>query len=195
MRTFLIFLAGAMLMAACSEPRFTYEDEINDHRKRKDNEMRLDNSPIPASERENFKGLHYFDPDPAYKVNARFVPIDTGGIVEMATSTERIARFRVAGKLLFTLHDTALELFAYESTEYQSNEYFVPFLDETNGFETYGGGRYLDIPIPDTNTVVLDFNLAYNPYCAYNHDYSCVVPPLENALPVKILAGEKNYHE
>ena len=76
---------------------------------------------------------------------------------------------------------------------YYENYLFIPFRDITSGDETYGGGRYLDFRIPETDSVTIDFNLSYNPYCAYNHKYSCPIPPAENSLPVKILAGEKTY--
>jgi uncharacterized protein (DUF1684 family) len=71
---------------------------------------------------------------------------------------------------------------------------FIPFKDLTNGEDTYGGGRYLDLKIPEGETILIDFNRAYNPYCAYNHNYSCPIPPFENHLKVKIEAGVKKYH-
>ena len=72
---------------------------------------------------------------------------------------------------------------------------FLPFLDATNGVETYGGGRYLDMKVPKSNEVIIDFNKAYNPYCVYNHEYSCPIVPLENELDVEINAGVKKYHD
>ena len=71
--------------------------------------------------------------------------------------------------------------------------YYIPFTDLTNGEETYGAGRYLDFKIPESEKVIIDFNLAYNPYCAYNHSYSCPIPPKENNLNIKIEAGEKTF--
>jgi hypothetical protein len=72
---------------------------------------------------------------------------------------------------------------------------FIPFNDRTNGNETYGGGRFLDVYETGTDTLIIDFNLAYNPYCAYNHKYSCPIPPEANNLELKVKAGEKKFHE
>jgi uncharacterized protein (DUF1684 family) len=72
---------------------------------------------------------------------------------------------------------------------------FLPFLDTTNGIETYGGGRFLDMRIPKSKEVIIDFNKAYNPYCAYNYNYSCPIVPLENNLSIKVKAGVKKFHD
>ena len=85
----------------------------------------------------------------------------------------------------------------YLKADGRDSTLFIPFTDRTNGHETYGGGRYLDAPLPEANApeITLDFNRAYNPYCAYNNAYSCPVPPAENRLQVAIPAGEKSFHD
>jgi uncharacterized protein (DUF1684 family) len=116
----------------------------------------------------------------------------------MKTSTGRLPEYVKYGELHFTLSGKTHVLTVYQNLELvQKPEYkdylFIPFMDETNGFDTYGGGRYLDFRIPADTTATLDFNMAYNPYCAYSPHYSCPIPPAENHLQVKILAGEKSY--
>ncbi|TNF44645.1 MAG: DUF1684 domain-containing protein, partial [Cytophagales bacterium] len=98
------------------------------------------------------------------------------------------------GALPFTIDGTeyALQVYAPKDTS-DGNYWFIPFTDATSGGETYGGGRYLDIDDVSSDTVFVDFNYAYNPYCAYNPDYACPLPPKENLLTISIEAGEKNY--
>jgi hypothetical protein len=104
------------------------------------------------------------------------------------------------GTLTFTIHDTTLHLTVYKSLLLSSNSayanyLFIPFTDITTGDETYGSGRYLDIELSDikNNFVELDFNKAYNPYCAYSTNYNCPIPPKENNLSIAIKAGEKTF--
>ncbi len=116
----------------------------------------------------------------------------------MKTSTTRTPTYRIYGYLNFTLNDTNCKLIAYQNISYKNsidygNELFVPFKDLTNTITTYGAGRYLDIKIPTSNKLVLDFNEAYNPYCAYSHRWSCPLVPIDNHLNLHVLAGEKKY--
>jgi len=98
------------------------------------------------------------------------------------------------GRVEFDLNGMRLRLVVYKSAEDPfARSLFIPFSDETSGRETYGSGRYLDLEEQGGDDYELDFNLAYNPYCAYNDQYTCPIPPRENRLPVRILAGEKNY--
>lgn len=151
-----------------------------------------------AKERENFHELAYFKPDINYKIEAQFVVDTTVPVFEMKTTTSRKPAYRTYGYIDFVINDTNYRLTAYQNMAYKDHpEYggslFVPFKDYTNTFSTYGGGRYIDIPIPKTNHLVLDFNKAYNPYCAYFDRWSCPVVPFENQLDVEIQAGEKKY--
>jgi uncharacterized protein (DUF1684 family) len=118
-------------------------------------------------------------------------------IVQMATSTGEIRPQVRAAELHFRIGDRDLRLAGFaDSHEHHLHELFVPFRDATSGRETYGAGRYLEVevrPANGTYRATLDFNLAYNPYCAYSPDYSCPIPPAENTLPVAITAGERAY--
>lgn len=157
-------------------------------------------SPIPHEERHGgFAGLSYFPPDVAMRVEAEVVPFQHPDVVELATSTGEIRPQLRYAELRFRLGDQALKLIGFaEPHEQHTHELFVPFRDATSGRETYGAGRYLEIAVdhgPSGETALIDFNVAYNPYCAYSPYYSCPVPPTENTLPVAITAGERNYED
>jgi uncharacterized protein (DUF1684 family) len=112
----------------------------------------------------------------------------------MATSTGTRQAYLRSGAFTFEIEGRSLKLIVYKSTEDPyARSLFIPFSDETSGRETYAAGRYLDIEEQAGDDYELDFNMAYNPYCAYSEEYTCPIPPVENKLPVKILAGEKNY--
>ena len=153
------------------------------------------------SEINNFQGLAYFDVDTNYRIQARFTK-NIGKRFKMITSTDRRPVYRRYGFVDFTIHDTICHLTIYQNMELSGffhfsarkdyKDYlFIPFRDVTSGKETYGGGRFLDARIPKNDTLLIDFNLNYNPYCAYSERYSCPIPPTENTLKVSILAGEK----
>ncbi|NNC85503.1 MAG: DUF1684 domain-containing protein, partial [Bacteroidia bacterium] len=122
-----------------------------------------------------------------------------GRVFEMKTSTARLPVYKTYAKLTFQLDGKDYQLFAYQNQKErdENDEYkdylFIPFTDLTNGETSYGGGRYLDMKIPKTNEVELDFNTSYNPYCCYNDKYSCPIPPMENHLLIEINAGVKDY--
>ena len=141
------------------------------------------------------KPRQYFYPDTLYIVKAVFTLDTNTPVFRMPTNTGRKPKFRIYGYLDFSLHDTACLLTAYQYMEDLSDSgfLFIPFGDKTNDYTTYGGGRYLDIPIPTTDTVILDFNKAYNPYCSYSDRWSCTLVPPVNMLDVSVLAGEKIY--
>ena len=142
----------------------------------------------------------YFPVDTAFKIKAKFSIDTTGPTFGMATNTARKPNYRVYGYLTFSIGDTLQKLTAYQNIDYMDNpEYgkylFIPFCDKTNGKTSYGAGRYLEILIPKTDSIYIDFNKSYNPYCAYADKWSCPLVPFENRLDVCILAGEKKYGE
>lgn len=150
---------------------------------------------LNADEIKVFGGLNYFDFDTTYQLEAIFSK-DKGPKFEMPTSTDRKPIYRQFGTLSFEINEKTEVLVVYQNIELsKSKEYrkylFVPFRDENSGNETYGGGRYLDIQKQKGKNWIIDFNLAYNPYCAYSYRYSCPIPPEENTLTIPIDAGEK----
>lgn len=150
---------------------------------------------LDSTEIAHFQGLDYFDFDAQYQINARFEK-NIGKKFKMPTSTDRLPTYRRYGYVYFQLDSTELRLTVYQNmglrkVEGFKNYLFIPFRDLTNSSETYGGGRYLDVEIPEGEVLPLDFNTAYNPYCAYSVRYSCPIPPAENRIEVEVLAGEK----
>lgn len=144
------------------------------------------------------KGLQYFDPVINYFVDV-IIKVDTSNpVFQMPTTTDRKPNYRIYGFLEFTLKDTICKLIAYQNMDYKDHpEYggtlFIPFKDNTNEFTTYGGGRYIDVKIPENEDFKLDFNTAYNPYCSYSDRWSCPLVPLNNTLELSVFAGEKAY--
>ena len=156
-------------------------------------------SPLTAAERREFTGLPFYPTRYSYYTAATLVRDSASQPFAMETSTARRPLYRKYGELRFVLHGQSLHLTVYQNLELLKRpgleDYlFVPFTDLTNGHESYGGGRYLDLRIPPagTTTMLLDFNRAYNPSCAYNHGYSCPVPPAENRLAVAIPVGVRS---
>ena len=151
-------------------------------------------SPLSPEERARFKGLRYFDPDPALRVRARFEPAKGHRHAQVGTSTGETRDYHVAGTLRFAVGGIEQTLTGYVSHGHE-DEMFVPFRDATSGKESYGAARYLEVPYPEGGEATIDFNLAYNPYCAYEESYSCPLPPRENWLTVPIRAGERAYKD
>ncbi|MDG1331949.1 MAG: DUF1684 domain-containing protein [Crocinitomicaceae bacterium] len=153
------------------------------------------NGYLKPEEIAEFEGLDYFDFDSTFQIEAKFFK-KKGKKFEMPTSTERRPIYRKYGYIEFTINDSLHTVEVYQNLALRKEkEYkdhlFIPFRDKTSRLETYGGGRYLDVKIPKKKKLLVDFNLAYNPYCAYSHRYSCPIPPEANTLNVRILAGEK----
>lgn len=140
-------------------------------------------------------GLKFFDIDSTYRIIAHFEK-KIGRKFEMPTSTDRKPIYRAYGVVTFVLAGKTHQLTIYQNMSLKKQkEYksylFLPLRDVTSGNETYGGGRYLDLNIPEKDTIILDFNRLYNPYCVYSHRYSCPIPPKENYISLPINAGEK----
>lgn len=143
-----------------------------------------------------FEGLNYFEVDPTFKVEAKITLLDHPEQIVLTLSDgsrEKYFKYAIAE---FELSGKSQRLVLLKSEDYWSENWvFLPFYDETSTLETYGGGRYLDITYAGGPVATLDFNLCYNPYCAYTDTYRCPLPPPENQLTVKVTAGEKIYRE
>lgn len=155
---------------------------------------------LSSEDFESFSGLEFYPISEDFMVEASFIRTPDEKPFLMTTSTARLPEYVKYGELHFTLKEQAFKLDVYQSLDLaQEEEYadylFLPFTDETNANGSYGGGRYTDLRIPESDTILLDFNRAYNPYCAYNLEYSCPVPPPENDLPIAIEAGVKAFHK
>jgi hypothetical protein len=175
-----------------------YKNNVLENRSQKNQFFKFsEDSPIPVTERWQFTELQYFPVDTDYQVQANYYPLPVKEELTIQTSSGQPRVYVKIGYFEFVLFDKKLKLMAYQEKSWLARSaempLFVPFSDETTGRSTYGAGRYLDVKIPQSDTAVLDFNYAYNPYCSYSSTYSCPIPPPENRLPVKIEAGEKNY--
>lgn len=148
-------------------------------------------SPLVAEQKKSFKGLEYFSPDESWVVSAKWTPATTMDTLLLPTNSGEPDSIIVMGKVEFKIREKTFVLTAYLNPYDSERPLFIPFKDKTSGIESYGGGRYLDANSEKDGVVLLDFNMAYNPFCAYNADYSCFFPPLENVLPVEVTAGEK----
>jgi uncharacterized protein len=156
-------------------------------------------SPLPDRYRKNFQGLEFFEPDSLYRVRALYVRTPESQPFLMPTTTERRAREVRHGIAYFSLNGADYQLEIYRSAEPEGEQgrenLFLPFLDNTNGQSTYEGGRYIDLDFPAGDSLIIDFNKAYNPYCTYNKKYSCPIVPRVNYLNTEILAGVKAFRK
>jgi len=150
-------------------------------------------SPLRPKEKKKFNGLDFFTPDSKYQVDAFFRESVTKDTIQMKTNTGSVTSEIRYGNLFFELNNRQYVLPVYREVGAEDDYVFLPFTDLTNGDLTYGGGRYLDFTFPLKETVLIDFNKAYNPYCAYNPKYSCPLVPSVNHLDIAIIAGEKSF--
>jgi len=174
----------------------TWKRAFQRFREQKDRFFRRDpDAPLPHGERAAFKGLKYFDPDPSYRFETKLIRYQAPESVIMATSKGTRQLFNKVGHFDITIDGKPVGIQAYQSAEREDPSIFVPFRDATSGNESYGAARYVDLEVEHDDNYVLDFNYAYNPYCAYSDDYVCPFPPKENWLGVAIRAGEKKYKD
>lgn len=151
-------------------------------------------TPIKPSSAKDFRGIHFFPVDTSFTVLAKFIRTSDAPVFSMPTSGSIAKQYVKYAEAVFMLKGKEYKLNIYRSVELSKQPkyrryLFLPFRDGTSGKETYGGGRYLDLQIPIDDTIVLDFNKAYHPYCAYTDGYNCPIPPRDNTLPLKIEAG------
>jgi uncharacterized protein (DUF1684 family) len=180
-----------------SQDQTAYIKEIEQEREEKDQFMRTSKESPFANKKETFNGLKYYPIDIRYKITADLTAIPNKKVVLLSTSDgkeEQYVEYAYAEFDLNGYHNKLLILEMIDTGPFRG-KLFLAFGDETSGGETYGAGRYLDVEkVQGSNTITLDFNMAYNPYCAYAEEFSCPFPPPENLLKVAIRAGEKVYH-
>ena len=175
-----------------------WEKDIRTKRREKDESFIADpQSPIPLDNRFKFEGLNYYLPDSGRRFELKLHEYGNKEILEMEDTGGNRRRFIRWGEFNFKISDTDCKLQAYRSSP-EEERLFIPFRDATSGKETYGAGRYLDLESGRDQTSdgkwILDFNKAYNPWCAYNKDYACPFTPPENWLKIEIGAGEKDFN-
>lgn len=155
-------------------------------------------SPLTKADLKKFKSLEFYPIDTDFCVTADFVRTPNEKPFAMPTTTNRMPMYVKYGELHFTLKGKKCKLDVFQNmtlskiAEYKDH-LFLPFTDLTSGDGSYGGGRYIDLTIPEGKTTIVDFNTAYNPYCVYNPTYSCPIPPEQNDLQVAVKAGVRDY--
>lgn len=181
-----------------SQDQSAYVDEIKAERMDKDRFMKTSPESPFAEDPTKFTSLKYFPPDIRFKVTANLVPVQNKKPVVLTTNDgkqQQYVEYAIADFDLDGYNNKLLILEVIDPGPFRG-KLFLAFGDETSASETYGAGRYLDVvKVPGANTITLDFNKAYNPYCAYVEKYSCPFPPTDNLLKVAIRAGEKVYHD
>jgi len=190
--TFLLLMSVSLVMS--QETAAEYQANLNREFATREE------SPLTDEDFKVFQSLDFYPIDEKFVVEAKFVRTPKERVFKMKTSTTRLPEYKKYGELLFQIDGKDFKLNVYQNIELSKKEgyedyLFLPFSDLTCGKESYIGGRYIDMRIPKTKTVTVDFNKAYNPYCAYNHKYSCPIVPLENDLAIEILAGVKKFHD
>jgi uncharacterized protein (DUF1684 family) len=173
-----------------------YIKKIEKEREERDQRMRNGSDSPFAGKVEQYKGLTYYEPNIKYKITADFHPIQNKKVVMLGTSDGKQERYLEYAYAQFDLDGYNNKLLILEMIDPGPNRgrLFLAFGDATSAMETYGAGRYLDVnKVQGSNTITLDFNQAYNPYCAYDDSFSCPLPPSENLLRIAIRAGEKDY--
>lgn len=194
----LLVLFSLLLILNC-ESKKRYDKNLTPFQK-EINEFFKDASISPLKEKDlkTFRGLDFFVFDSSYVVNAALTRTLDEKSFKMKTTTDRLPEYIKYGTVTFDLFGKSYSLNIYKNLEDINTQgyrdyLFLPFLDDTNGFESYGGGRYIDLDIPKGSNLIIDFNSAYNPYCVYDEKYSCPIVPKDNYLPLEINAGVKAF--
>ena len=195
-RAILILLV--FICSSCDEKRI-HNTNLNEFQKQLNASFKdATTTPFNNSDLKKFSGLDFFQIDSNYIVKAEIIPIINAKKIKLSTSTGSELNVIKYAELFFIINKREYKLFTYkyvDSNDYPPNHLFVPFLDNTNGNETYGGGRYIDIYLNENDFTIIDFNKAYNPQCVYNENYSCPIVPRENNLKIRVEAGVKNFRQ
>ncbi len=199
MRTLLLFVFLVQTHLGFSQEKFNILDVIKFQNELNQEYADAKTSPLMTEDLATFKTLDFFPANEKFFVVAKFVRTKKEKPFEMKTSTDRKPMYMKYGEVFFTIDGSNLKLNVYKNIALSKQEkykdhLFLPFSDLTCGNESYIGGKYIDLKIPKANSIVIDFNTSYNPYCAYNHKYSCPIVPLENDLNIEIKAGVKKFH-
>ncbi|MEO5789274.1 MAG: DUF1684 domain-containing protein [Gelidibacter sp.] len=198
MKTIYSLFFGIFLLLGCNQPKERLQGETEFQRNLNSEFKDASKSPLKKKDRRDFKALDFFKVDSAYVVQAAFRSTPDEKPFKMKTTTDRLPEYVKYGEVTFNLKGESFQLNVYRDLDLMNEEgfedyLFLPFLDDTNGDESYGGGRYIDLKIPEGNSMTIDFNTAYNPYCAYNEKYSCPIVPRENYIDVEVRAGVKAF--
>ena len=190
-----VVLAAVAYMFTAAESPEAYIEKVEKERERQFKFIKFNvESPLNEEQRRSFQLLTFYDINPVYRVKARLIPIENKKVREVPLTDGSKEKYIEHSYAEFELGGKTNKLLLLQSVkETDMRNFFLAFADETSGKETYGGGRFLNVRQDGKNSITIDFNLAYNPYCAYNPNYACPLPPKENLMTIAIEAGEKNY--
>ncbi|MDB9755803.1 DUF1684 domain-containing protein [Winogradskyella sp.] len=199
---FLLFVVAFVVafVCSCGQGKQMLNEETQWQKKQNSDFKDASKSPLKRKDLKAFKGLDFFSFDASFVVKATLKRTPNSEWFKMKTTTDELSKERIYGILYFELKGKQFQLNVYQGEELMVTEgfedyLFLPFIDNTNGTLTYGGGRYIDLRIPKEDIIEVDFNKAYNPYCAYNERYSCPIVPRVNYLDIEVKAGIKNYEK
>ncbi len=198
MRPLFSFFFGLLFIVSCAQNKTTDLGKTPFQKKMNSEFKDASKSPLKSRDLKKFKGLDFFEYDSSFVVTAKVTRLENSKSFKMKTTTDRVEDYIIYGELTFELQGKPFKLNLYQNQDLTTEEsfenyLFLPFLDDTNGDESYGGGRYIDMRIPEGEVIKIDFNSAYNPYCAYNEKFSCPIVPRENYLELEIRAGVKAF--
>lgn len=200
MKSFFLIIIS-LLIIGCKSSNNEYINEIKKFQYELNTHYAdAENSPLTEEDLKVFKTLDFFEINENYRVEALLELTPNAPVFEMKTTTDRLPLYKKYGIAHFRLNGENLQLSVYQNQDLQNsleyaNYLFLPYNDKTNGNTSYEGGRFIDLEIPEngSNSIIIDFNKSYNPYCAYNHKYSCPIPPSENILQIEVPVGVKAY--
>ncbi len=197
---FITIIIGVVVIQHSTESS-TYKEEIQKWQQEQNSEFKdTKTSPLTADGLASFEKLHFYDIDEDYKIEASLELNKNQKEFGMKTTTARLPVYVKYGVASFSIKGQSFSINIYQNVEFAKQEKYEDFLfmlftDNTSGITSYAGGKYIDLRIPkEGEKLLIDFNKSYNPYCAYNHKYSCPIPPDEDHLNIEIKAGVKAYH-
>ncbi|MFD2037211.1 DUF1684 domain-containing protein [Belliella marina] len=190
-----VVLAAVVYTLTGTDSPEVYFEKVEKERDKQFKYLRFnEDSPLSKEQKDQLGTLSFYPIDPQYRVRAKMVAIEDRKVLELPMSDGSVGKYIKHSFLEFDLKGSPQKLLLLQSlNEIDKRNFFLAFADATSGVETYGGGRYLNLRQDGKNSIEVDFNLAYNPYCAYNPDFACPLPPRENLMEVAIEAGEKDY--
>lgn len=197
----LTFLLTVSIGVSAQEQSVEFKLDIQNWQEKENTQFKTPTeSPLTKEGISVFKGLDFYNIDDKFKVNAILERTPYEPVFGMPTTTERLPEYKKYGIVTFKIDGQEYKLNIYQNQKAKTiqgyeDHLFVPYIDLTSGNSSYSGGRYIDLKIPEGNEIIIDFNKSYNPYCAYNHKYSCPIPPSENTLNTRIEAGVKAYKD
>ncbi|MBI1300650.1 MAG: DUF1684 domain-containing protein [Alphaproteobacteria bacterium] len=193
----LVVLGSLVYTLSGGESTAQYTERIEAERERQFKYLKFNlESPLTEAQKGDLDQLDFYPVDETFKVKARLEPLEVKKMVQIPLTDGSVEKYVRHSFVVFELKGQEVKVLLLQAAdEADKRNFFLAFADATSGEETYGGGRYLNLRQDGQRSITIDFNLAYNPYCAYNPEFACPIPPKENILEIPIPAGEKNYEK